>query len=210
MAKRKSRSQYHHGDLRTALMEAAVELAAREGVDAVLLSTLARKTGVSGTAPFRHFPSRQALLVAVAEEGARRLIARMQAATAGETDPGEAQRRGAMAYVRFAVEEPGYFRILTRAETLQESELVASLNTGARKAMEAAFGGSAASVSAEVTARSAAHLAAQALVFGLARMLVDGLLGEVDGATAERLAFEVTGVLGQGLEATLAPGPRRP
>ncbi len=210
MAKRKSRSQYHHGDLRAALMEAAVETAARDGVDAVLLSTLARKTGVSGTAPFRHFPSRQALLVAVAEEGARRLIARMQAATAGETDPVEAQRRGAMAYVRFAVEEPGYFRVLTRAEAIQESELVASLNAGARRAMEAAFGNSATSVSAEVTARSAAHLASQALIFGLARMLVDGHLGEVDGATAERLAFEVTGVLGQGLAATLAPGPRRP
>ena len=205
MAKRKRRSCYHHGDLRTALMDAAVEVAARDGVDAVLLSTLAKRTGVSSTAPFRHFPSRQALLIAVAEEGVRRLSARIQAATASATEPIEVQRQGAMAYVRFAVEEPGYFRLLARAEVLKESPLVAGINAGARRAMEAAFGRQTASASAEVTARSAAHLAAQALVYGLARMIDDGMLGEIDGPTAERLTFEVTGVLGQGLEATLRP-----
>jgi AcrR family transcriptional regulator len=192
-------------DLRAALIDGAVDLAAREGVDAVLLSTLAKKTGVSSAAPFRHFKTRQALLAAVAEEGAQRMVAQMQAATEGAPDPVEAQRRAAIAYVRFAVENPGYFKVLSRAEMLRESPTVARLNAGVRAAREAAFRMGSESLSAEVTARSTAHLAAQALVYGLARMLVDGHLGEVDGPTAERLAFEVTGVLGQGLAATLAP-----
>lgn len=197
--RKKRPTQYHHGDLRQALIETAAKVAAREGVEAIVLTSLAKKTGVSGTAPFKHFESREALLVAVAEEGVRRLVERTDAATKGFDDPLLAQQRGAMAYVRFAVEEPGYFRVLVRAETLRASPMVAQLNAGARQAMEGLFGALKSSESKRVAQRSAAHLTAQATIYGLARMLVDGLLGEVDGATAERLAHEVTEVLGRAL-----------
>lgn len=200
MPRKKRPSQYHHGDLRQALIETAASVAAREGVEAIVLTSLAKKTGVSGSAPFKHFESREALLVAVAEEGVRRLMERTNVATKGVGDPLLEQQRAAMAYVRFAVEEPGYFRVLVRSETLHASPTVARVNAGARQAMEALFGALKSSESKRVAKRSAAHLTAQATIYGLARMLVDGLLGEVDGATAERLAYEVTEVLGIGLE----------
>lgn len=199
MVRKKRAGRYHHGELRQALIETAAAVAARDGVEAVAMNTLAKKTGVSVAAPFKHFESKQALLLAVAEEGARRLGERTAKATLVSADPLEAQRRGAMAYVRFAVEEPGFFRVLTRRESLESKE-IAALNAGARAAMEAVFSQRTDSESRRVAARSAVHLTAQALVYGLARMLVDGLLGDVDGDTAERLAEEVTGILGQGLE----------
>lgn len=190
MTVRKPRTRYHHGDLKAALVKAAIEVAARSGVDAIVLTTLARRTGVTGTAPFRHFPTREALLLAAAEDAAQRLVARTQAAVSGVEDPLEAQKRAAAAYVRFAVEDPGSFRVLSRPEALQ-SPVVAALDGQARAAMEAVFGGGENPVSDEVARRSAGHLAAQALVYGLARLLVDGHLGPVNAETAERLTAEV-------------------
>jgi AcrR family transcriptional regulator len=191
---------YHHGDLRSTLIRAAADVAAREGVDAIRISDLARAAGVSGAAPFRHFPTRQALLVAVAEEGARRMMERLQQAAQGLEDPLAAQRARGVAYVRFAVEEPGYFRVLGRPEILQASELLRGMAAASEAEMDPILGRGQAGVdSPQLVRRSAGLLAAQALTFGLARMIVDGLLGPVTPEEAERLAWEVTQVLGEGL-----------
>lgn len=203
MVKRKPRSSYHHGDLRSALIEAAAALAAKHGVDAVTLKELARKTGVSSTAPFRHFATRDELLLAVAEEAANRLAARTEAAMKTATSAIHAQQLGAVAYVRFAVEEPGYFRALSRPQAL-ESPVIAKQDEAAQLAMRDVFGAGKKSASQDVAKLGASHLAAQALVFGLARMIVDGHLGDVDADAAERLTIEVTDVLGEGLAAAFS------
>lgn len=208
MIRRKQADRYHHGDLRHALVEAAAQVAGKESVDAVVLSALAKRVGVSGTAPFKHFESREALLVAVAEEAARRLAERTARAVEAVNDPLERQQRGAMAYVRFAVEETGYFRVLARIESLERSSQLTSLSEASRTALASVFGQKDTSAAGQMTGRSPAHLAAQALIYGLARMASEGLLGKIDGATAERLTFEATEVLGAGLEASVTR--RRP
>jgi len=58
---------YHHGDLRRVLIDAALKLVGEGGADAVSVREAARRAGVSPGAPFRHFPSREALMSAVAE-----------------------------------------------------------------------------------------------------------------------------------------------
>jgi AcrR family transcriptional regulator len=121
---RRRRGEYHHGDLRRALLDEARAVVAKRGVDAVNLSALARRFKVSVAAPFRHFASRQVLLVALAEEGAALLVERMQAAAAQASDPLEAQRAGGVAYVRFAVEEVAYFRLLTRTDVVTVSSML--------------------------------------------------------------------------------------
>lgn len=191
--------RYHHGDLRSALMAAAVAVVAEEGVDAVRVADLARLVGVSGAAPFRHFPTRTALLVAVAEEGARRMVAALGEAAAAHEDPLTAQQARGAAYVRFAVEHPGYFRLLSRPEILAESELLRGMNAASQAEMEAVLGRTQGTAAPAVARRSAGLLAAQALTYGLARMVVDGLLGDIAPEEAERLAWEVTDVLGRGL-----------
>ena len=66
---RRRKRSYHHGDLRAATLHAAAELLEKKGPDAVVLREVARLAGVSHNAPYRHFPSREALLAALAAEG---------------------------------------------------------------------------------------------------------------------------------------------
>lgn len=94
---------YHHGDLRTALVEAGTALVAEGGLPALSVAEAARRTGVSAAAPYRHFPSRQDFVVAVAAKAAQELdlVMRTAAEAAGD-DPVEAIAAAAAAYVRFA------------------------------------------------------------------------------------------------------------
>ncbi|MDX2015667.1 MAG: TetR/AcrR family transcriptional regulator [Myxococcaceae bacterium] len=198
--KRRAPSRYHHGDLRRALLDLALRVVEREGIEAVRLNVLARELRVSVAAPFRHFPTREALLVALTEEGAEQLVAVVNAAAARVVDPLEAQRARGVAYVRFAVEHPGWFSLLTRAELVRASPRLRALSASQESLMEPILGRQhRGRASRSVSRRSAGLLAAQALTYGLARMVTDGLLGEVSADDAERLAVELTGVLGEGL-----------
>src|SRR5215211_6045080 len=85
---------YHHGDLRRALLDAALALLRASGLDALTLRAVARAAGVSQTAPYRHFADRAALLAGVAEDGFRRLHARLVRAAASPTPPGATERSG--------------------------------------------------------------------------------------------------------------------
>ena len=71
---------YHHGDLRRVLIDAALQLVGEGGAEAVSVREAARRAGVSPGAPFRHFPSREALMSAVAEEAQRRFRAEIELA----------------------------------------------------------------------------------------------------------------------------------
>jgi AcrR family transcriptional regulator len=103
---------YHHGDLRHALVEAATELARSGGVDGVVLREAARRVGVSPSAAYRHFPSRDGLLAAVGAAARERLARRMLAADAG--DARDHFRATGRAYIDFALEEPGLFDVAFR------------------------------------------------------------------------------------------------
>ncbi|HXZ17057.1 MAG TPA: TetR/AcrR family transcriptional regulator [Roseiarcus sp.] len=109
---------YHHGDLRHALIDAAVGEIGRQGLEALNLRTLAARAGVTSGAPYHHFADRKALLRAIAEEGFGRLEAEL--VEARDASPENASRRlealGA-AYMRFAIANPGYFRVMFRGET---------------------------------------------------------------------------------------------
>ena len=75
------RDAYHHGDLRSALIEAGMHALSTHSADALSLRALAREVGVSATAVYRHFPDRDALLVALALTGFDQLAAAQQAAS---------------------------------------------------------------------------------------------------------------------------------
>src|SRR5436190_672181 len=71
--KKKKAGQYHHGDLRSALLEEAVRTIQTDGVDELTLRAVGAALGVSRTALYRHFSDKQALLAAVGREGFRML-----------------------------------------------------------------------------------------------------------------------------------------
>ncbi|MFC4377735.1 TetR/AcrR family transcriptional regulator [Nocardia halotolerans] len=104
-----SNTPYHHGDLPTALVRAAIELLEENGATELSLRAAARRAGVSTAAPYRHFADRDALLSAVAAVGFRDLATDLIAAS--ET-PRTAEDFSAiaLAYVRFALDRPGLFR----------------------------------------------------------------------------------------------------
>ncbi|HYW04788.1 MAG TPA: TetR/AcrR family transcriptional regulator [Gammaproteobacteria bacterium] len=103
---------YHHGDLRRALLGAALDLLARKGPAALSLREVARRVGVSHAAPYRHFADRDALVAAVAQEGFEELARAMGAAVSGPAAPLDRMRAMGHAYVRFALERPAHFRVM--------------------------------------------------------------------------------------------------
>src|SRR5260221_13410118 len=106
---------YHHGDLRRVLIDAALQLAGEGGAEAVSVREAARRAGVSPGAPFRHFPSRVALMTAVAEEAQRRFRAEIDAALseAPADDPLARFRSFGLAYLRWAMRNPAHFEIIS-------------------------------------------------------------------------------------------------
>jgi AcrR family transcriptional regulator len=101
-----SQRSYHHGDLRETLMEAALASIAAHGTEKLSLRALAREAGVSATAPYRHFPSKQSLLAALAEEGFQELRSRFDRVAAQTQTHADLEQRLlalGMAYVDFAL-----------------------------------------------------------------------------------------------------------
>src|SRR3954447_24122165 len=116
MAEQTTRSRnYHHGNLRAALIATAVEQARGGGADAVVLRDAARRTGVSHNAAYRHFADRDDLLAEVSERGMAELEQRMRDRLADlpDDDRGELAsarlRAVGREYVHFALAEPGLF-----------------------------------------------------------------------------------------------------
>jgi AcrR family transcriptional regulator len=104
--------RYHHGDLKAALVDGAIDLIIERGVRGFSLAELSRRLGVTVAAPYRHFASRDELLAAVAVR-ALQTFGEALVAQSSETDPPE-ERLAAMAaaYVRFAAEQPALFGVV--------------------------------------------------------------------------------------------------
>ncbi|HET7524741.1 MAG TPA: TetR/AcrR family transcriptional regulator, partial [Burkholderiaceae bacterium] len=110
-----------HTDTREVLLRAAVEIAEADGVGAIGLREAARRAGVTHGAPYRHFENQQALVAAVAEQGFRQLMADVQAAQAAVGNDVLARFHAlGQAYVHFALEHPGQFRVMFGAEAAAE------------------------------------------------------------------------------------------
>ncbi|MFD6294077.1 TetR/AcrR family transcriptional regulator [Streptomyces sp. NPDC060235] len=102
---------YHHGDLRAACLRAARELLEEDGSAALSLRAVARRAGVSATAPYRHFADRDALVSAVAAEGYRELATNLATAHPSPTTADDLAAV-AVAYVQFALDHPALFRAM--------------------------------------------------------------------------------------------------
>ncbi len=108
-----SQKSYHHGDLKNALIQAGLEILSAEGVAALSLRKVARKAGVSHTAPYNHFANKEALIGAIAAEGFRRLTQSMASAIALFPDnPRQQLLEAGWGYVHFALENPDYLRVM--------------------------------------------------------------------------------------------------
>ena len=110
--RRKPRNAYHHGNLRQALVDQAVRTIHRAGVEALTLREVGASLGVSRTALYRHFADKQALLAAVATDGVRALRTALQDAWDGGGRGQAGFEAQGLAYVRFALANPGHYRVM--------------------------------------------------------------------------------------------------
>lgn len=103
---------YHRENLRQTLIEAAVALIGEVGPRDFTLREVARRAGVSHNAPYRHFPAKNDLLVAVAQEGFDRLTALMQKSLARGNTPIDRLQLCGCGYVDFALRWPQHFLVM--------------------------------------------------------------------------------------------------
>lgn len=177
----KPRATYHHGDLRAALLAAARSLLDEGGVPAVSLREAARRAGVSPAATYRHFADKDALLVALAVQGFNEFGDAMRLAFEGATEP---MADMGVAYVQFAVDRPGLFRLMfgpAVADRSKSPELLAAIaraiqlfDSGMKTRKDVAPGDPVAS------------LRAWATMHGLATLAIDNMLPGYDAVVLAR------------------------
>ncbi len=110
------RRGYHHGNLREALIQAALDLIAQKGPGGFTFADAARSAGVSSAAPYRHFRDRDALIADVARRGFELFAVHLERAwNDGRPDPFAAFENVGRAYLAFARGEPAYYSAMFEA-----------------------------------------------------------------------------------------------
>ena len=166
------RRRYHRSNLPNDLRAAARAILDEAGQDSVGLREASRRVGVSATAAYRHFTGKEGLLASVAAEGFRELAVAMET---GATES-DALRAVGLAYVEFALQKRGLFRLMFGPILVQRAKYP-ELDDAAR----AVFGLlQRAAVGADEAPRedNSAGMAAWGLVHGLSSLFIDGLVPE--------------------------------
>jgi AcrR family transcriptional regulator len=191
--------RYHHGDLRSALVDAAISVIAEHGVRGFSLAEATRRLGVTTAAPYRHFTDRDDLLAAVAAR-ALSVFATMLSDAVGTTDT-PAQRLAVMAgaYVKFAAQQRPLF------DTIYNSGLDKSRYPELQRACEPVDTLLAVVLDVcdgDATAANELADAVEATAHGYAMLLTDGEYGEgpdaVNAAAAKAVASARALIVGRG------------
>jgi AcrR family transcriptional regulator len=209
---------YHHGDLRRALLDAALQLVAERGIPDFTLREVARQAGVSHNAPYNHFADKADLVVALTVEGLQKLE-RAARSTYEQTAGTPIERTLAIggAYLRFALENPAVFRLMFRPELRQSSSNGQKFDEAVKSAMDATIqvlldGISASQQAGLLKAELSVDMLVLALsstMHGLTEMLLDNLLVKKNASSssassysleeAEQLMMQVMHMVAQGL-----------
>jgi AcrR family transcriptional regulator len=123
----KKTKDYHHGDLRRAVIDAAWSLVARRGLNELTLREVARQVGVTHAAPYHHFKDREALLSVMTGEAFAEFDLALQRAKQGVSDPLEELYALGAAYTDFARERPERIEVMFRRKDAPDAVL---LDTG--------------------------------------------------------------------------------
>jgi AcrR family transcriptional regulator len=173
------RDRYHHGDLREALIQTAVELLSERGTGAFSMAEASRRLGVAVSAPYRHFADRDALLAAVALRAAG-LLAEQLDRTASSGTPAERLAAAARAYVRFADVQRPLFRALAGTSLNKDSHPEIARAAQSIGAVFLSPSAALATGSQVAAARLASAIVATA--HGHATLMLDGTFGSGPGA----------------------------
>jgi AcrR family transcriptional regulator len=183
--------RYHHGDLRAALVDVAVELIAERGVQGFSLAEASRRLGVTVAAPYRHFADRDQLLAAVAVRAGAELAAAVTAHHDDGATDADRLTAAAAGYVRCAATHRPLFQVLFGAGL--DKSRHPEIDVAAQPIADA-FLAPARAIRPDPAEAHELALAVVATAHGHASLLLDGAFGQepdaVDAAT--RRAVTVT------------------
>ncbi len=194
--KKSKRRNYHHGDAREALIEAAAELIAeRGGPEAFSLREAARHIGIDPAACYRHFRNRGEVLVAVGQHGFAQFAELMsqQRARAPEDDPVAGLLALGRAYVEFGIDHPAYFKVMfggSGKQSRDPSLRLPSVERSAYEQLEREIRAWATTRGSVVDVEYVALMLWSA-VHGVTRLVVDGAL-PLTKTTVESLTKDLT------------------
>ena len=173
-------------DLRQRILETARALLDEQGAAALSLREVARRAGVTHQAPYHHFADRESILAELVTQGFEELERRLARAHAGRGGVQDTLAASGMAYVGFALDHPGVFRIMFRADLCDTARFPQAQAAGERAHAELMHLVRLVHGGVDDPALAAMHWAQ---VHGLASLLVDGPLGQHLPGQPERLAF---------------------
>jgi len=186
---RKPENTYHHGDLRDALIKAALREAEQGGAEAISIKALAKQLGVSQPAPYRHFADREALLAAVTAEAFRQLSAILSEAMAKPSKQSKLSRL-AQATLDFGLRRNGIYRLMFASRTVSCAAKGSELHAATRETFALVI--EALEVPAVGYLRERQALKIWAAVHGVVMLAEQGLLtGQVGGASREELVEDI-------------------
>ncbi|MDM8535605.1 TetR/AcrR family transcriptional regulator [Desulfobacterales bacterium HSG17] len=114
------KKRYHHGDLKNKLLETALEIISKEGLEKVSMRELGQRLGVSRSAPYRHFSDKSALLCTIAEQGFKELTDQINITNAqNANNPLNLITMVGIAYVKFALANPVHYRMMFGNEIVE-------------------------------------------------------------------------------------------
>jgi AcrR family transcriptional regulator len=186
---RKALNTYHHGDLRDALVQAAFQEAERGGPEAINISALAKKLGVSQPAPYRHFADRGALLEAVTAEAFRQFNVILRDLVDKPSRQSKLSRF-AQATLAFGLQRNGIYRLMFASRTMASAAKGGELHQAAMETLALLIESLEAPAVGLLRERQAMKIWAS--LHGVVMLAEQGLLtGQVGGASREELVEDI-------------------
>src|SRR5216683_1527065 len=186
---RKPLNTYHHGDLRDALVHAALREAEQGGPEAISLKALAKKLGVSQPAPYRHFADRETLLTAVTAEAFRQFSATLRESISKPSKRSKLSRF-ALAMLDFGLRRNGIYRLMFASRTMACAPKGTELHTAAMETFGLALEALEAPAIGFLRERHALQI--WAALHGVVMLAEQGLLtGQVAHVTREELVEDI-------------------
>jgi len=191
--KKKAAKPYHHGDLRNALLKAAREVLEERGPSFLGLREISRRVGVSAPSAYHHFPSRDAIALGLAEQGAREMA---ECLTVGGSDGRDTLAPYGEAYVAFVRANPALYRLMFGEgfpAVSRDSQAIRELRERSYNIMKSSLERRLSDAELPI-----AGLFLWAVVHGLGLLLIDGQV--VPGENSETIVRRVLQLAGTGLE----------
>ncbi|MEK9278785.1 MULTISPECIES: TetR/AcrR family transcriptional regulator [unclassified Bradyrhizobium] len=204
---RKPQNTYHHGDLRDALIKAALREAEQAGAEAISIKALAKELGVSQPAPYRHFADREALLAAVTTEAFRQFTAVLRAAMAKPSKQSKLSRL-AQATLDFGLRRNGIYRLMFASRTVSCAAKGSELHEATRETFALVIEALDAPAVGYLRERQALKI--WAALHGVVMLAEQGLFtGEAAHATREELVEDFVNETKTALAAAIKDARRR-